>query len=114
MMPGPALRSVQPDVYIISRFNEFIRKLGTAAGAKNYSSLPKSSIDGLVPPADVAKLHNVAPRRVKLGEDRFESCFSKAIAWRKLKQKAAHTLAKRPYLNRWLLGMAKPLKVSSN
>ena len=92
-MPIPALGTVQADVNFIRCPDELIGQARAAAGTEDDPCLPEGAIDLLIPPAGVAKFHDVPARGIELADDIAEPGLSVAVAWRKLKQEASHAIA---------------------
>ena len=91
-MPVPAFGPVQPNVDFIGCTNQIIRKAGPAAGAEDRACITKRREHRFIPPTGVTKLHDIAPRGVKLAQNPTQSYFRKPVARRKLEQKAAHVV----------------------
>src|SRR6202007_528016 len=72
IMTVPAFRAVQADIYLIRGSDEFIGKPRAAARAEDYASFAEGAVDIFIPPARMPELHNVAPRRVELADNRVQ------------------------------------------
>ena len=66
IMAIPSIFAMEPDIDIVRRFDEPIGKFWCAARAENRSGLAKSGEHFFIPPACVAKFHNVAPTLIEL------------------------------------------------
>src|SRR5688572_20012487 len=77
----------------VSPFRKLVREPGPATGAEDYAGLTKRRIYGLVPPAGVTELNDVAPCGIELADNGRQPGLRIAMAWWKLKQKAPHSVA---------------------
>ena len=71
-MPIPALGTMQPDVYFVSRPDKLIRKPWPAARAEDNACLTEGAVNLLISPAGVPELNGVAARRIELTDDRIQ------------------------------------------
>ena len=93
-MPIPSRCAVKAEVDFVVGFYQFVRESRAAAGTEDRPALAKGIKDIFVPPAWVTELHDVAPGRIELVDDPPKAGTSVMEARRKLKKKAAHTMAK--------------------
>ena len=89
-MAIPTLRSVQPQVDLIGRPDEFVREPRPAAGAEDRAGLTKCGVHRLVPPARVTELNYVPPCWIELAENRSQARLCIAMTRWKLEEKASH------------------------
>jgi hypothetical protein len=60
---------MKPDVDLVGRPDEFVRKPAPAAGAKDDSGFPKRCVNLPVPPTFVPEFHDVSSVRIELAHD---------------------------------------------
>ena len=93
VMAIPTLGPMQPQIDIVGGSNKLVREPRPAAGAEDRAGLPKGSIHGLVPPAGMTELNDIAEFWIELIDDRGESCLGISITRWKLEEKASHPFA---------------------
>lgn len=90
----PLFGAVEAEVEVVGGFDEFIREAGTAGGAEDDAGGAEGIVDGLVPPAFVAKLDDIAAGRIELTHDALQASSGVVKAGRELEEEAAHARAK--------------------
>ena len=62
----PLFDSVESDVYLVRRIDQFVRQPRTAARAKDDATRTKGGKDSFIPPAAMSKLHDIPSGGVQL------------------------------------------------